>query len=403
MNASDLKMTSVSMSRLMDKDTEFITTCDTLSGEDVWSTHDEGIVWKARKFIGSPSFYPVYRYEDFYSYSLLALILLKGSLEINRAYAQRIANPDRPYYPGNDTIDRRIVRVGGPLAPGFVIKDTDEYARKIAAAMTKDAAAAESCNPGCTNIILCGGKDSLNLLLLPWNNPVLVASAPPNYELVCDFVRDNGLKFNVIKLEDRNDSLLEMELLLNCCQNDLIHFRWGYHLKELTGRLNRKSIIWKGQLGSMLFMTDWKVYTDPPYVEPPIINRTFKWIGNRGKHTFNSWLQKSGVYQRITFRNLWRRGAMWQGTHMSFLRQLTDTLVLSGYHGSSVQEVVSKVDLNKAVQNDIRPLIGRYLHGGPVSYPAKNLTPPRSVIRQNASGLKPFLKALSSTDVRVQG
>ena len=87
---------------------------------------------------------------------------------------------------------------------------------------------------------------------------------------------------------------------------------------------------------------------------------------------------------------------MWQGAHMSMLRDLTDALVLSGYHGPAVQDVVSQVDWKNAVQMDIRPLIGRYLHGDPVLYPSTNPGPPLSKIRENLSGLVPFLKTLSS-------
>jgi len=59
---------------------------------------------------------------------------------------------------------------------------------------------------------------------------------------------------------------------------------------------------------------------------------------------------------------------MWQGARMSMLRDLTDAMVLSGYHEPAVQDVVSQVDWKNAVQMDLRPLIGRYLHGSPGSY-----------------------------------
>ena len=43
--------------------------------------HPEVAVWQTERFISRPWFYPVYRYQDFYSYSLLALILLCAPLQ----------------------------------------------------------------------------------------------------------------------------------------------------------------------------------------------------------------------------------------------------------------------------------------------------------------------------------
>ena len=86
---------------------------------------------------------------------------------------------------------------------------------------------------------------------------------------------------------------------------------------------------------------------------------------------------------------------------MSIIRQLTDALVLSGYHGPAVQKVWSQVDLNRAVQKDIRPIVGKYLHGGTVLYPSTNPGPPPSKIRKGMSHFQPFIKALRSVGISV--
>jgi len=140
--------------------------CDELSEEKIWSLHAP-LIWKTRKFIGSPQFYPVYKYQNLYSYSLLSLILYKGSLQLNHRVARQASKKNWLYLGGKDTIDREITRVGGPIKSNFVIKEADEYARRMAEAMIQDTATVEASHPGFTNIILCGGKDSLNLLLLP--------------------------------------------------------------------------------------------------------------------------------------------------------------------------------------------------------------------------------------------
>ena len=54
----------------------------------------------------------------------------------------------------------------------------------------------------------------MNLLLLPWKNPTVVASAPPNFEFVKEFVRENQLDYEVICLQDLYDKeVLEHEVL----------------------------------------------------------------------------------------------------------------------------------------------------------------------------------------------
>jgi hypothetical protein len=191
-----------------------------LSQWEVWSKNGP-LIWNAERFKNTSSFYPLYRYKNLYSYSLFGLILKKGNLVLNKRIAKKVALRKCPYLPDNDTIDCEIKREGGALKPSFQIRSPKIYARDTAQAMCQDIANIEAFNKNHTNIILCGGRDSLNLLLLPWKNPVIVASAPPNYALVKTFIEDNDLDYEVIALDDENNSLLNMEILVNCCRNDL--------------------------------------------------------------------------------------------------------------------------------------------------------------------------------------
>jgi hypothetical protein len=137
-----------------------------LSQDMMWQTHGVTI-WQAEKFGGTPTFYPVYNYKDYYSYSLLALIVKKGFLNLNKQ-AYDIAQSDSFEILSNETIiDNDIKRIGGATRFGTEICDTDEYCVKLAEAMKKDISIIEGVNPGFTNVILCGGKDSLNMLLVP--------------------------------------------------------------------------------------------------------------------------------------------------------------------------------------------------------------------------------------------
>jgi len=386
---------------MIKQDAGSIASCNELSEQMMWSVHGPA-VWKADRFAGSPSFYPVYRYRNFYSYSPLSLILLKGGLRLNHRVAKRVSMPNYRYYSGKDTLDREITRIGGPPKPGCVIKDPDRYAHNIAQAMCEDTQAVESNHPGFTNIILCGGKDSLNLTLLPWSNSTILASAPPNYDLVKKFVTDNGLKYDVIALDDRDTSILHLEVLVNCCRNNLQHCRWGSQLRDLSRTLRGKVIFWKGQLGSPIMTPYWKTFKHSPNVVSKTIPRFYKIAKRYGQYPLKCLLGKNRFAQRYFFKSLWYRGAMWQGAHVSIIRQLTDVLTVSGYHGPAMQKVLSQVDLHAAVQTDIRPLVGRYLRGSPVLYPSTNPTPPLNELRKGMSHVEPFLKALSSFGIPVQ-
>jgi len=385
---------------MLEREKRPIDFCDDLSERTLWSKHGN-IIWQADRFVGLSSFYPVYRYQNYYSYSLLSLILLKGSFHINFHAAKKVSNPDFTYYSGMDTIDKEIYRIGDPPKPELRIKNAETYALKLAEAMCEDIASIEADHPGFTNILLCGGKDSLNLSLLPWKNPVIVASAPPNYDLVKAFMADNDLSFDVIRLDDDNDSLLECEILVNCCRNNLEHCRWGPHLKKLSQAFDGKIIFWKGQVADVMTTPFWKDYPYNSLSPYRMIGQLMRLIRGPGRRMLQHWLGKTKITQWLLFKAMWSRAAMWQGAHMSIIRQLTDALVLSAYHGSAVQKVWSQVDLNFAVQKDIRPIVGKYLHGREVLYPSTNPGPPPSKIRKGISHLQPFFKALRAAGISV--
>ena len=373
---------------------------DELTEEKMW-TENSCLIWKANNFKGATRFYPIYKYKNYYSYSPLALIIHKGNFYKNHSAIEKVSNTDFQYYSGMDTIDKEIVRIGGPVKNKCIIKSTKEYSQRLALAMIKDTNKAESKNIGYINILLCGGKDSLNLALLPWKNPVIIASAPPNYEYVKNFLSDNGLNYELVKLDDNNDSLIKCEILINCCRNNLEHCRWGFDLKRLSNEFDGKVIFWKGQLGDT-FMTDyWKIYSHPPNVIDKYSSYLFRLFFGRGRYFLKQVLEKIGLTKRLFFWSLWHRGAMWQGAHMSIIRHLTDALVLSGYHGHEVQKVVSEVDLRNAVQNDVRPRIGKILYGKEVKYPQENPGPPPSEIRHNISHFKPFVDLLSTIEITI--
>lgn len=365
---------------------------DVLREEDVWGAPGQ-MIWRANRFTGRPGFYPVYQRDDHYSYSLLALIRHKGALRLNPDSRRKIDRRNFTYFSGDDTIDAEIRRIGGPRPSTRGIRDPEELVQRLAIALRNDIGKIEARLPNHMNVILVGGRDSLNLLLLPWRNPVRVLSAPPNYDLVVRFVDENGLGFKVDPLDDEDASLLETEVLVNACRNNLEHCRWGPDLRRVSLEHERRVIFWKGQLGVFFRAPDWERYTHPTLARKMLIR-------------IHSRSPRNPITRSLVARNFywstWYRGAMWQGVHNGIIRELTGALVLSGYHGPEVARVLWDIDLGRAVRSDIRPRIGELLHGAPVRYPKSNPGPPVSRIRAGLSGIGKFVNACRDMGIPVQ-
>ena len=350
---------------------------------------------RLRKSIDTPHFAPIYKYGDRESYSLLKLILDKGDVKVNPRAVQFWEEPDRQYAPPGYMVDTEINRVGHKLPFTKEIKTEKTAVSALSSAMVADMQLAEKTFKEHRNVILCGGKDSLNLLLLPWENQVIVASAEPNYSLVKQFIKDNGLPFDIIKLQDERNVNLDEEILINCCRNDLAHCKWGGHLKEISADHNEKVVFWKGQVGSeLLNFSRWKVYKYTSPQSDLTISDYLSLNPDNWPELLQRVRNKLIDPKKVLFEAHWKRGAHWQGVHMGFLHELTGAPILSGYHGPNVTSVLQKIDYIEAITRDIRPLIGDMLYGGTVEYPDTNPGPGISSIRSGVSDVNTFLRVL---------
>ena len=354
--------------------------CDVLSEEDMWLSHGP-LLWKADRFEGTPHFYPVYQQGDFYSFSPLVLVLNKRGVRVNMAYLSSLDAPDYDFHSGLDTIDDEIVRIGGSHPHSPSITDVQDYAAKIYKALVADISLVESKNEGATNIILCGGKDSLNLSLLPWKNPTILLSAQPNFPYVKKFVEENGLNLDVLELKDaENKEFQEFEILENCCRVNLEHWRWGCHLGEIARNMG-KVVFWKGQVGDLYMSDKWKEVFYPQTRLPLFGRKLYKKFG---KFLPTGACRAIGRYiQPSVIEATWSRCAMLQGAHMGFIRTLTDSLTLSAYHGPEMMKVFSSADLASVSQVDMRDYVGEQALGRKVIYPAENPAPAPSILRKN--------------------
>lgn len=373
--------------------------CESLRESDIWCRHGT-FVWKTARFVGQPNFYPVYRDGNYYSYSLLLLIIRKGYVNLNQRVVETAGRKNFMYLAGEETIDSDIVRLGCAHGSGSHIRDVNEYASRIADALRQDIAAQEKRNPGYTNLVLCGGKDSLNLLLLPWKETTIAVSAEPNYDLVRQFVKENNLDCEVVRLEDSQDqNELNHEILECCCRADLQHWRWGAHLRTIAREHNYKAVFWKGQVGDLYMSNKWKTFMHPVRQPEEFARKVFKRLERPLPFQVNRAIGR--LLQPRVIEATWDRCSALQGCHMGFIREITDNLVLSAYHGPKMIKVWSEADLGSVAQQDMRHLVGRILLGKDVIYPKTNPAPENSPFREGLASPDKFLRALSEGGIRV--
>jgi len=375
--------------------------CKTISEEDMWTTHGT-LIWESKEFLGTPHFYPVYNWDNFYSYSLLALIIKKGNLNPDKDAIDYANQHDFLCLSASLNIDKDINRIGAPHPCGYSIQNINEYAEKLANALIVDTQDIEEKNKGYTNYVLCGGKDSLNLLLLPWKEKVVALSAEPNYRFVKKFVEENTLNIEVRLLEDKyNSQELNDEVLECCCRVDMVNWRWGAHLKEISQENNGKIIYWKGQMADLYTTNKWKVYMHPVQPVRMFAQKVYKKL-----EPFIPYNVKRAIgrkIQPIVIKSAWERGAVMQGCHMAFIREIADCLVLSAYHGPEVMKVLKEVDLGAVAQRDMRDLVGEILLKRPVIYPIVNPAPPPSKIRNGLGQPNKFISLLVEGGIVVRG
>jgi hypothetical protein len=366
-----------------------------ISTESMWSSHD-GHLFTSDRVGAVDSFYPIYRHADTYVYSILPLLAHKGTFRLNRAFVERyldgrgdVAGPDM-------TIDADITRLGGP--PRLLPQQSSRtaFVEAMATAMTEDVREACARNPGKTPVVLCGGKDSLNLLLIDWPVPVIVYSAEPNYPLVARFVEDNGLDMAVRRLDDPEPTAraLDREIAEAACLVDLALWKWTAQLRLIAEEMNHEVVFWKGQMADLLMTDYWRSYTSRPDSGYKFLRKLYKRGARDAPALFDGLFLSHALHDLE--RSIWRRVGVAQGGHLGFLRSICDALFLSAYHGPRTTAVLHAMNLPALTRDgDLRPEIGRRLLGRDVIYPATNPAPPSSPFRQNLRGVETFTAALS--------
>ena len=382
--------------KLVVKECDFV-----LRESDIWECNDKTNLWHAKESNLKPSFYPIYQWQNYYSYSIFALIKFKQSLSLNYKAAEFVKKTNYDVIPSDLTIDREIKRVGGPHECSFDIKDVNEYIEKLHHALLKDIDFIETKNNNKTNVILCGGKDSLNLLLLPWRNKTIAYSAKPNFDLVKQFIVDNKLDIECFELVDKEDkALLSREKLENCCRADLSQWKWTAHLVDIAKKHNREIVFWKGQLGDLYMDETWKRYIFPTNFTKLFFRKIYKKLSNYLPNIINTYIGHK--IQPSVISASWNKSATMQGSHLGFLRSMTNCLVLSSYHGKYVRNVISKADLSRVANTDIRHLLGEKIAGRKVVYPVTNPGPKPSSFREGLSSVDEFMREIKNENIKLR-
>ena len=373
---------------------------DRVGTADIWTRH-AGPIWEAGDVGEIDSFYPVYRWGDFFSYAVLPLLAKKGRIDLNEAFFAGGFDGPGSRAGTRHTIDREIERLGGPPLLTRGIRRRDEAVARIAAAMQADIADGVDANPGCTHFVLCGGKDSLNILLADWRVPVVALSAAPNTPLVAEFIARNGLDIPLRELEDPRPASLDREIAENACQNDLEHWKWTEHLRRIAEENGHAAVFWKGQAAD-LFLTDyWKGFTNRRSRAYRLSRKLYKRASRLAP----------GLVDPVALphvlgdmrRAIWDRVAIGQGAHLGFLRSICDCLFLSAYHGPRTAAVLYDLDFPSVTRRDLRPEVGAALLGREVWYPASNPAPPVSTFRKGLRDRAHTLAALDAMGIATDG
>ncbi len=353
---------------------------------DLWYFNESDIV-EAKSISGFESFYPLYRWKSFYSYSPLKLIKLKGEIKYSSKILKYLNNGlVENFLPPEVFIDKEIKRIGKPIELNSkIIQNEIDFIKRFSEALIKDIKYLEFIHPDSTFIILTGGKDSLNLLLLPWKAKIVAVSQEPNYSLVVKFCLENKLNIEVLKLDGEevdNLDIISKDVLFGCCRIGLADVRWSQSILNIKKHLNvnqeNKVVVVSGALADS-------------FTTPLFFKYKSKWQTSYISRLVN---RVSSVRFKF-FNTLWIKGAQWQGVFHGVIRESTNTPNYSAYHGRNVIKVLSETDFEKSVKTDIRADIGRFIYGKDIVYPSSNPSPPSWSTRKKYSSINYFKEVLN--------
>lgn len=366
----------------------------------IWDSH-QSLIYESKEIGEIDDFYPIYRFENYFSFSMLPLIRMKGTLAVNEDFISRFVESGSDVAEPQPTIDSEIQRLGQPIPFVQDISDRNTFCELLAEAINEDIRSICDRNPGKMNVVLCGGKDSLNILLADWREPVIALSAEPNFPLVKRFVEQNQLGIEVLRLDDPEPSSTGFlrEIAEASCLVDLAHWKWTEHLRIFSEEHNGQVVFWKGQMADALLTDYWRSYTSRTGGFYQFSRKTYRKLAKYFPIATDAIFASHAIAD--VERSIWLRGAVGQGAHLGFLRSICDALFTSAYHGPRTAKVMKRINLRVLATKDLRDDIGRTLLGRPVLYPETNPAPPASSFRRGARDVEKYFRSLESFGVRI--
>ncbi|MDB4438562.1 hypothetical protein N9195_03140 [bacterium] len=368
---------------------------DTLLASELWGQFDTD-VFECSKVVADESFYPLYRWKNYISYSMVELLRLKGSVT-NNPHFDRFAhlNPSYPHLAPGVNIDSEIVRVGAPLCGrNKVVRTKDEFIHSAAVAFSSDLRTLEKRHEDSHFYVYVGGKDSLNILLHNWNKKITAISGEPNYALVKEFCEHNELNIPVIRLageESDTPDMLTKEIIANCCRIDLAHVRWSNAVKRIisSNKTSSNSVLLTGAMADVMLTPNYEHY------RPFNFNKQRPTVTERLISRINRNVIGRTMSDPTLFETCWTRGAHWQGVVHGIIRESIGVPNYSAYHGKDFLDLIAETQLSDVATEDLRQKIGNAICGKQILYPESNPSPEKWTSRDNQSNFETWKVAFS--------
>ena len=268
------------------------------------------------------------------------------------------------WYAEWETIDKRIKKLkafesvtfagsGISFKPNYTLRDNTMIVDKSSRYITQFIHSVEKAFPDYDHVVLLSGKDSQLICLTPKLNEKNwhIFSAEPNYPLIIQWLKQNGIHANkIFRHDNHNEETIEdqkKKIICGDLYSDPRHIRWMPAMANISREFNGRCMFWGGTMS-----TPAHVYAGPYIADLSDFKSTF-------------------------FKYHFERTASWQGNYHQVFKNFTGLPYLSPYHSREIwEEVYQHLDPRAISKNtDLREAIGEKLFGKPVKWINENPGP----------------------------
>ena len=292
-----------------------------------------------------------------------------GKLIPEQTKATYLWNPHQAGYATARTVDKRISRLlpqqtisadgeSRAAAPECTTPDAESHVRVAADVLRDEIHAIERRFPDRRHIILVGGKDSQLICLVPKLNPDnwMIFSAQPNFPIVEDWVRANGIEVGALYEHDgKNEETADefkRKLLCSDLYSSPVHIRYLPTLARISREIGADCMFWLGSMPRGAAVFDGRSHE--------------RQLGPRAADEFTS---RFFDYHLNQF-------PFWQGNiQQTYANYLQSPVFCPYYLPDFLAKVFFTLDPQRLESRDYRERLGELLHGHPVQWPTSNPGP----------------------------